>query len=127
MAYPTGSGTEILRRGGINALSDSQTAFRFDGTSSTTGTNNYTVPANHIITVLNVIVNEQGGAAETFNLSVNDGTINIVLLQSQAIGIYETFIFDEKIVLLGGDYMQMVVGSAGNVDVWYSYIDQDWS
>ncbi len=127
MAYPTGSGTEILRRGGINALSSTQTAFRFDGTSSTTGTSSYTVPANHIITVLNVIVNEQGNAAETFNLSVSDGVINIVLLQSQDIGAYQTFIFNEKIVLVGGDNMKINVGSSGNLDVWYSYIDQDWS
>ena len=51
MAYPTGSGSEILRRGIISPQSNSATAFRFDGTSPTVGTASYTVPALHIITM----------------------------------------------------------------------------
>ena len=106
MAYPTGSGSERLMRGGINAQSDTETAFKFDGTSPTTGTGSYTVPALHIITVLEIIVCEQGGAAETFNLYAQDGTNNIVLLQNQSIGIYQTFVFSDKIVLQGGDSLK---------------------
>ena len=76
MAYPTGSGSERLMRGGINAQSDTETAFKFDGTSPSTGTASYTVPTLHIITVLSIIVCEQGNAAETFNLYAGDGSSN---------------------------------------------------
>ena len=126
MAYPTGSGSERLMRGGINAQSDTETAFKFDGTSPTTGTGSYTVPALHIITVLEIIVCEQGGAAETFNLYAQDGTNNIVLLQNQSIGIYQTFVFSDKIVLQGGDSLKFNAINTANLDLWYSYIDQNW-
>ena len=127
MAYPTGSGSERLMRGGINAQSDTETAFKFDGTSPTTGTGSYTVPANHIITVLSIIVNEQGNATETFNLYAGDGTNNIVLLQGQSIGGYQTFVFSDKVVLQGGDSLKINAINTANLDVWYSYIDQDFS
>jgi len=127
MAYPTGSGSERLMRGGINAQSDTETALKFDGTSPTTGTGSYTVPANHIITVLGIIVCEQGNATETFNLYAGDGSNNIVLLQGQSIGAYQTFVFSDKVVLQGGDSLKINAGNTANLDVWYSYIDQDWS
>tara|TARA_Y100001951_G_C11157091_1_gene192599 strand:- start:46 stop:429 length:384 start_codon:yes stop_codon:yes gene_type:complete len=127
MAYPTGSGSERLMRGGINAQSDTETAFKFDGTSPTTGTNSYTVPANHIITVLGIIVCEQGNATETFSLYAGDGSNNIVLVQGQSIGAYQTFVFSDKVVLQGGDSLKINAGNTANLDVWYSYIDQDWT
>ena len=127
MAYPTGSGSERLMRGGINAQSDTQTAFKFDGTSPTTGTSSYTVPATHIITLLSVTICEQGNASETINMSAQDGTNNIVLLQGQSIGAYQTFVFSDRIILQGGDGIKISTGTAANVDIWYSYIDQDWT
>ena len=57
MAIPTQatSGTEVLRRTGLSALTNSWTSIKFDGTMSTasSGSNHqdYTVPANHIIIV----------------------------------------------------------------------------
>ena len=52
MAYPTGSGSEILRRGAIHNLANSITSFKFDGTSPVTGTATYAVPTHHIISLL---------------------------------------------------------------------------
>ncbi len=127
MAYPTGSGSERLMRGGINAQSNTTTAFKFDGTSPTTGTSTYTVPANHIITLISVVVCEAANAAEVFSMSANDGTNGIVLLESVALPAYGTFVFSDKTVLQGGDKITFNLASAGNVDVWYSYIDQDFS
>ena len=127
MAYPTGSGTERLMRGGINAQSDTETAFRFDGSSPSTGTNSYTVPANHIITVLSIVFTEQGNAEETFNLYAGDGSNNIVILQGQTLAAYTTFVWNDRIILQGGDYLKIAAGNSANLDVWYSYIDQDWS
>tara|TARA_R110002020_G_C16189541_1_gene765428 strand:+ start:516 stop:899 length:384 start_codon:yes stop_codon:yes gene_type:complete len=127
MAYPTGSGSERLMRGAINAQSNTLTHFKFDGTSPTTGTSSYTVPALHIITVLEIIMCEKANAAEIMSIYAQDGTNNIGILQSQNIGAYQTFVFSDKIVLQGGDSMGFNLASAGNVDVWYSYIDQDWT
>ena len=95
MAIPSGSGTEVLKRTTINSQSNTATAFRWDGTMATTGTSTYTVPANHIITVISIIFSEQGGAAESISLLLNDGTNNISLMD-QSIPSLGTFIFNDK-------------------------------
>ena len=123
MAYPTGSGSEILRRGKWQAQTDTATAFKFDGTDPSVGTSSYTVPALHIITILNIIVCEQAGNPEEFEIKYADETR---LLDVQSIGAKETFVFSERIVLIGGDGLKFL-STAGDVDVAYSYIDQDWS
>ena len=127
MAYPTGSGSEILARTTIHAASSSATAFRWDGTMATTGTSTYTVPANHIITVLSVIACDQGSAAELINMYMNDGSNNISFFSSQAIGSLGTFVWNDKFVLIGGDKLAVNTESAANVDFICSYIDQDWT
>tara|TARA_B100000214_G_scaffold299402_1_gene229565 strand:- start:115 stop:498 length:384 start_codon:yes stop_codon:yes gene_type:complete len=127
MAIPSGSGTEVLKRTFIHAQSNTATSFRWDGTMATTGTSTYTVPANHIITVLNISFNEQGNAAEIIDIMVNDGTNNIYLLQYQPLPAYSTFVWNDKIVLTGGDKLIIKTDSAANVDAFCSYIDQDWS
>ena len=58
MAIPTQatSGTEVLRRGSVNAQSSTNTTLKFDNTATTAaGQSSNSVPANHIVTVLNVI------------------------------------------------------------------------
>ena len=123
MAYPTGSGSELLRRGKWRDQGNTQTNFKFDGTDPTVGTSSYTVPALHIITILNIIVCEQGGNAETFEIKYGDDSR---LIDEQSIGSKQTFIFSDKIVLIGGDSLCFTASSA-NIDVAYCYIDQDWS
>ena len=83
MAYPSGSGSEVLKRTLILAQSNTATAFMWDGTMATTGTSTYTVTATHIITVISIIANEQANADELINLYMNDGTNNHQLLQNQ--------------------------------------------
>ena len=124
---PSGNGSEVLKRTTIHAQSNTATAFRWDGTMASTGTSTYTVTANHIVSVLSVIVCEQGNAAETFNLYMNDGANTIQLLQSQSLGAYGTFVFNDKFVLTSGDKLIVNCGSSANVDFICSYIDQDWS
>lgn len=126
MAIPSGSGSEVLKRTTIHAQSNTVTSFRFDGTMATTGTSTYTVPANHIITVISIIVCEQGGASETFSIFMNDGSRNIGLIQDNALSAYNSFVFNDKIVLSGGDKLN-VLASAGDIDFICTYIDQDWS
>ena len=127
MAYPTGSGSEVLYRGTINAQSNTATSFRWDKTNPTTGTSTYVVPALHIITVISIVFGEVGSVAETIDLYAHDGTNNIQLLKGQALGSAETFVWNDKIVLVGGDKLIVNCASAANVDVYYTFIDQDWT
>ena len=127
MAYPTGTGTEVLKRTTIHAQSNTSTSFRWDGTMATTGTSSYTVTALHIITVLNIIACEQGAAAETINLILNDGVSNKFILEAVAVGASETFVFSDKLVLIGGDKLEVNCDSSANIDFICNYIDQDWS
>ena len=123
MAIPSTTGSEVLRRGGIATQSSSATTFRFDGTSPAAGTTSYTVPTNHIIIMINMILCENAGNAETFKL-YRDG--NVTIVESQVIGAKETFIYNDKFVLIGGQALYLLC-SAGDVDCYYSYIDQNWS
>ena len=126
MAYPTGSGSEILRRGIISPQSNSATAFRFDGTSPTVGTASYTVPALHIITMLSIFICEQANVAETFTMWVVSNSNEMKLLQGQSLGARETFVWNDRFTLIGGDALHIGTGNAAKVDVYYSYIDQSW-
>ena len=128
MAIPSGTGTEVLGRGTVHALSNSATALKFDGTdNSSVGTNTVTVPSNHIITLFNMTFAEAGGNAETINLIINDGNSDIYLFRAQPLPASSTFSFNEKVVIIGGAKVTVFCDSAANVDVYYSYIDQDFT
>ena len=127
MAYPTGTGTEVLKRTSIHAQSNTATSFRWDGTMATTGTSSYTVTALHIITVLSIIIADQGNTAKTFDIQVYDGANNITMIENQALGAYETFVWNDRFVLIGGDKLYVNCQSSANVDFLCSYIDQDWT
>ena len=127
MAYPTGSGSECLFRGAINSQADDPTAFRWDRTNPTLGTETYVVPALHIITLLSVTICDQANAAGVVQLYLHDGTSEIWLLEDLALATDETFVFNDKIVLVGGDKITASAGSGDAYDIWYSNIDQDWT
>ena len=130
MAVPTGSGTELLRSGVINTQSSTVTTFKFaTDWAPSTGTASYAVPSNHIITILSVLFTEQANAAETLIFYCIDGptTNNIFLLEQQAVNAYETFAWNTKFVLITADKLAIKTGSAANVDVVYSFLDQDWT
>ena len=126
MAIPSGSGTEVLRRGVIHTQTTTQTSFKFDGTNPTTGTSSYTVPANHIVTMISIIICEAAGNAETFDLYMNDGASQIHLTSATALAGKATFIWNDKFTLIGGDKLA-IVATSGDIDIYYSYLDQDWS
>ena len=126
MAIPASSdGQEVLRRGAIVTQSNTGwTSFKFDGTSPSTHTASYVVPTNHIITILSIIVCNQTANAETFNLNDNAG----YLLDNQPLAGRATFIWAERWNLKGGEKLQILSPRAGSdLDVLYSYLDQDWS
>ena len=127
MAIPTGSGTEVLKRTLIHAQANTGTAFRFDGTMATTGTATYTVPSNHIITVLSIFITDQSNTTKLVHVYQNDGSNNHYLVQSQSIAPYGTFVLNDKFVLTSGDKLIVLADSGANFDLYCSYIDQDWS
>ena len=124
MAIPGSSdGQEVLRRGVITTQSSAWTSFKFDGTSPSTGTASYTVPADHIITLLSIVWCETGNATKLFHLNRDP----IYILANQALAARGTFIYSERLTLEGSDKLQTYITTSADVDVFYSYLDQDWS
>ena len=117
MAIPTGSGTEVLKRASVHGNSNAWT-------SVITGV------ANHIYTVLSITWAEESGNAEGIGLRVDisaSGSNQVVLMNNgTSLPAYGTFIWNDRIVLTGTDKLE-VYSTAGNVDIYVSYIDQDWS
>ena len=123
MAIPGSSdGQEVLRRGVIATQSEvgGLTAFNFAGASPTTGAGGTTVPATHVITMLSIIWCEVNNTAETITLQHDTGYIlHVTPLAARA-----TFIWTERLNLKGGEFLKTWLGSAGDVDVVVSYLDQ---
>tara|TARA_R100000458_G_scaffold53701_1_gene56216 strand:- start:351 stop:701 length:351 start_codon:yes stop_codon:yes gene_type:complete len=116
MAIPSGSGTEVLKRASVHSLTNSATAL-------------ITGSANHIYTILSVVFTEQGGAGETISMYVEPdaGATKIRLMQDNQLKAYQTFAWNDKFVISGTDILKVETGDSANVDVWISYIEQDWS
>tara|TARA_B100000085_G_scaffold202744_1_gene186319 strand:+ start:240 stop:593 length:354 start_codon:yes stop_codon:yes gene_type:complete len=117
MAIPSGSGTEVLKRGTFNITDNSNTKI-LDGV------------ANHIYTVLSIIITETAGNAETFGLflDANAGGTNYEIISfNTALGADETFMFNDRLVLSGTDELVFKAGGSCAISVVISYIDQDWT
>ena len=117
MAIPSGGGTEVLKR--VTATGD------FDGTPTI-----LTVPALHIYTILSITICETISSNEMIWLKMTDAdnsNRDIFLVRSQAINANETFVYNDKFVLGAGDTLKLQSGSACDMDVLISFIDQDWS
>ena len=116
MAIPSGSGTEVLKRATIHGLTNSPQAI-------------ITGVANHIYTILSITFTDQGGSAETISMYVEPdaGATKIRLMQDSALPSYSTFIWNDKFILSGTDIFKVETGGSANVDVYISYIDQDFS
>ncbi|QDP52160.1 MAG: hypothetical protein Unbinned2902contig1001_2 [Prokaryotic dsDNA virus sp.] len=130
MAIPSGSGSEVLKTGSIHELSNTLTEYKLDGSYETTSgnTSNSAVPTNHIITILNIIfVNHADDADEKVSLFVYNGSTDIWLLNEQTLNRQDTFVWDEKLVLQPTWKLKSKLMTAGNVDITYSYIVQNWS
>jgi hypothetical protein len=115
MAIPSGSGTEVLKR-------------VFDDETGTGETTLITGVANHIYTILSVIVCSRMTGSETFSLYIdyNAGGTDLYLLDVTPITAKGTFVFSDKFILTGTDKLHCT-GSATGYDVWCTYIDQDWT
>ncbi len=101
------------------------------GVSLTAGvTNSESVVLNgvngHTYVITSVVVCETAGAAETFDMYIDDGGggTDYEVLSDQALGANETFVFNDRIVLVDEDHLCIATASAANVDVVVSYLDQ---
>jgi hypothetical protein len=129
MAIPGASdGQEVIRRGCITVQSNDQTSFDFTGGLPTVGDETDVVAANHIITILSIIWCEQNSTNELIYLTLlcSDAK-HVRLLHEASLTSLSTYIWSEKIVLIGGDALKTTLATTGNVDVSYTYLDQDWS
>ena len=112
MAYTTGSGTEILGR--------------ISGTYSTASTTTIvTVPALHIYTIMSASFCRDGSGTVQIKLTAHDGTADRQIVESAYAS--STFVWNDKLVLMGGDLLKLTLNAADNIIYWISYIDQDWS
>ena len=116
MAIPSGSGSEVLTRG----------TFTITGTGDTKILDGV---ANHIYTVLSIIVCETAAGTESFNMFVDPsaGGTDYEILSDQALGANETFVWNDRLVITGTDELNITMASASSTDIYISYIDQDWS
>ena len=76
--------------------------------------------------VLSVSICETAGAAETFDLYVDDddGGTDHYIYKTQAIGANETFVHNDRIVLEANDMLGIITASSADLDVVVSYLEQ---
>ena len=117
MAIPSGSGTEVLK-------------FAYAQAVSTGASTLITGVANHIYTIISIIITENANAAEQFNIKItdSDGSSNVhYIMGVQDIAGYDTFIMNDKFVISGDKKLIINTEGAADLDVYVSYIDQDWT
>ena len=80
----------------------------------------------HTYTILSITFCETAGAAETFDLFIDDGGggTDYEIYSDQALGANETFEHTGRIVLTDEDHLCAATASGANVDVVISYLDQ---
>ena len=85
-----------------------------------------TVGAGKTATVLSVTICETAGAAETFNLLIDDGGggSDTYIYHTQALGANETFVHNDRIVMEATDHLSIITGDSSNIDVCVSYLLQ---
>ena len=112
---PTAPGKEVARRAYFDGLTNSPQKL-IDGV------------ADHIYTVLSIICCEKNDAAEVLNITVNpDAGTGVGLMWNTPLPALSTLVFNDKIVLTGTDELVLETTNTANVDVWVSYIDQDFT
>ena len=82
--------------------------------------------SGHTYVVLSISICETAGAAETFDLYVDDGDggTDHYIYKTQALGANETFTHNDRIVLEATDMLGFITARSADVDVVVSYLDQ---
>ena len=105
--------SEVMKVALIKELSDSEVDL-------------LTAASGHTYTILNISICETAGNAETFDLYIRDdaGANDYEIYSDQALAANATFEHTTRIVLEATDVLSGKLGSAGDVDVVISYLDQ---
>ena len=82
--------------------------------------------SGHTYTILSILICETAGAAETFDLYIDDdgGGTDYEIYSDQALAANSTFEHTSKFVMEGTDHLCAATGSSADVDVVVSYLDQ---
>jgi hypothetical protein len=85
-----------------------------------------TVASGHTYTVLSITICETAGAAETFNLLIDDGGggADTYIYHTQALAANATFEHTSKFVMEAADHLSIITASASDIDVCVNYLDQ---
>ena len=80
----------------------------------------------HTYTILSILICETGGAAETFDLYIDDGGggTDYEIYSDQALAANATFEHTTKFVIEDEDHLCAATPSSANVDIIVSYLDQ---
>lgn len=80
----------------------------------------------HTYVILSIVVTETAGAAETFDLYIDDdgGGTDYEVLSDQALGANETFVFNDRLVIEDTDHLCAATANSANVDITVNYLDQ---
>jgi hypothetical protein len=82
--------------------------------------------SGHTYTILSITFCETAGAAETFDLYIDDagGGTDYEIYSDQPLGANQTFEHTGRIVIVDTDHLCAATASSANVDVVVSYLDQ---
>jgi len=80
----------------------------------------------HTYVILSVVATETAGAAETFDLYIDEdgGGTDYELLSDQALGANETFIFNDRFIITDTDHLCAATASSADVDIVVTFLDQ---
>ncbi len=116
----TAVGKEVIRRSYIDGAGETEATI-------------LTGVANHIMTIVSIIVCDRSGQADNnFHLYIDYdlGGTDLYLLVNQALGADKTFVFSDKIAITATDKLHMIGFSTSGTaayDVWCTYIDQQFA
>ena len=131
MAIPSGSGTEVLKRGAVDGNA-TWSYIRWDqhltASGNASGTGTTAVPTNCIITVLNIgFCQASGDNNSTIGIRIEPAGAAVInlLYYTQSLPSNQTFMFSDKIVLHPTD--ELIFYSNFATDIVFNYIYQDWT
>ena len=133
MAIPTGSGSEVLRNFAINANSAAAAQVDFGGTTGTGSVRSsgnssgvVAVPANVIITILNITFTASAAISNLHGtIDWQGGGTDILVFKHLNLAQDTTFVYNDKIICRPGDILKLY--TAAQADIYGHFIYQDWT
>ena len=82
--------------------------------------------SGHTYTIISILICETAGAAETFDLFIDDngGGTDYEIYSDQALAANATFEHTSKFVMEASDHLSIQTASTSDIDVVVSYLDQ---